>query len=305
MSKKDTTLVILAAGLGSRYGGLKQLDSVGPNGEVILDYSVYDAIETGFTKIVFVIRKDFERQFTEKVVNKYKDKIEIKLAFQDMNNLPEGFYSPIGREKPWGTAHALLCTRNVVDEPFAVINADDFYGRSAFQTLHEYMISDKMKGNKKADVCNFAMVGFKLNNTLSDHGSVARGICWTDDNNKLTGIKEYLNIQKTAVGAENVDADGNVKEFTGEELTSMNMWCFTPEIFDVLENKFVMWLENNVDIPKSEFLIPTEIDYLIRDNVCTIDVLETDSKWFGVTYKADKPVVMTSIKKLVNEGIYN
>lgn len=304
MSKKETTLVILAAGMGSRYGGLKQIDAVGPNGEAILDYSVYDAIETGFTKIVFVIRKDFERQFTEKIVNKYKDKIQVKLAFQDMNDLPEGFYNPIGREKPWGTAHALLCTKNTVNEPFAVINADDFYGRSAFVTLHEYLLSDKMKSNNKAEIKNFAMVGFKLNNTLSDYGTVARGICKTNEENKLVGIKEYLNISKTGDGAENVDKDGNVKEFTGEEPTSMNMWAFTPEIFDVFEKKFIMWLEQNVDVPKSEFLIPTEIDYLIKDNVCTVDVLETDSKWFGVTYKADKPYVMTSIKKLVAEGLY-
>lgn len=219
----DTTLVILAAGMGSRYGGLKQLDEVGPNGEAILDYSVYDAIQSGFTKVVFIIRHDFEDIFKEKVVSKYKDAIDVELVFQDINDLPDGYALPEGREKPWGTAHAMLTTKGVVHEPFAVINADDFYSREAFVTLHDYMVSGDMTQNASVDHLQFAMVGFKLANTLSDNGSVARGICATDAEDNLLSVEELLKIFKTDDGAEDRPDGAEPRKLTGDEPVSMNM----------------------------------------------------------------------------------
>lgn len=218
---KDTTLVILAAGMGSRYGGLKQLDPVGPNGETILDYSVYDAIEAGFTKVVFIIRHDFEEVFKEKVVSKYEGKIKVELVFQSLDDLPEGFSLPEGREKPWGTAHAMLTTKDVVHEPFVVINADDFYSRDAFETAHKFLVSDEV-GNC-GGVLQYAMVGFKLANTLSDNGSVARGVCTADDNDNLVSVEELLKIFKTEEGAEDRPEGSEPRQLTGEEPVSMNM----------------------------------------------------------------------------------
>lgn len=274
----DTTLVILAAGMGSRYGGLKQLDEVGPNGEAILDYSVYDAIQAGFSKVVFIIRHDFEDIFKEKVVSKYKDSIDVELVFQDLNDLPEGFSLPEGREKPWGTAHAMLATKDIVHEPFAVINADDFYSRDAFVTLHEYLAGPEMEQNASASLLNFAMVGFKLANTLSDNGSVARGICKTDENDFLVSVEELLKIFKTDTGAEDRPDGSEPRTLTGNEPVSMNMWAFTPEIFDVFEKAFSTWLDKYVNVEKSEFLIPTEIDLLIKNKIAQVKLLHTDAK---------------------------
>lgn len=217
----DTTLVILAAGMGSRYGGLKQLDPVGPSGETILDYSVYDAIQAGFTKVVFIIRHDFEDVFKEKVVSKYTDKIEVELVFQDLNDLPDGYSLPEGREKPWGTAHAMLTTKDVVNEPFVVINADDFYSRDAFETAHKFLVSDEI--GKHDEASQYAMVGFKLNNTLSDNGSVARGVCTADENDNLVSVEELLKIFKTDDGAEDRPEGAQPRKLTGEEPVSMNM----------------------------------------------------------------------------------
>lgn len=302
---KDTTLVILAAGMGSRYGGLKQLDELGPNGEAILDYSVYDAIEAGFTKVVFIIRKDFADLFKEKVLKKYEGKINVELAYQDINQLPEGFEVPEGREKPWGTAHAMLSTKDIVNEPFAVINADDFYGRNAYITLHDYLVGDEIANNGSSeDLLNFAMVGFQLSNTLTENGSVARGVCDTNDSGHLIKIEELLDIYKTDDGAENRPENGQIRKLTGAEPVSMNMWAFTPEIFKIFEDNFVVWLNENIEVPKSEYLIPTEVDNLIKNSVANIRVLKTDSKWFGVTYKEDKPKVQASIKQLIEQGIY-
>ena len=238
-SVMDTTLVILAAGMGSRYGGLKQLDEVGPSGEAILDYSVYDAIQAGFTKVVFIIRHDFERLFKEKVVSKYKDAIDVELVFQDLNDLPDGYSLPEGREKPWGTAHAMLTTKEVVREPFAVINADDFYSRDAFVKANEFLSSENIDNNNGEQALQFAMVGFQLSNTLSDNGSVARGICTADENDNLVSVEELLKIFKTDDGAEDRPEGGEPRHLTGNEPVSMNMWCFTPEVFQYFEDNFI------------------------------------------------------------------
>ena len=266
-----TALVIMAAGIGSRFGGgIKQLEPVGPNGEIIMDYSIHDAIEAGFNKVVFIIRHDFEDIFKEKVVAKYKDSIDVELVFQDINALPEGFSVPEGRQKPWGTAHAVLATKDIVHEPFAVINADDFYSRDAFVTLHEYLIGPEMEQNGNASPLNFAMVGFKLVNTLSDNGSVARGICKTDEDDFLVSVEELLKIFKTDTGAEDRPEGSDPRPLTGNEPVSMNMWAFTPEIFDVFEKY--------VNVEKSEFLIPTEIDLLIKNGIAQVKLLHTDAK---------------------------
>lgn len=299
---KDTTLVILAAGMGSRYGGLKQLDEVGPNGEAILDYSVYDAIRAGFNKVVFIIRHDFEDIFKEKVISKYKGKIDVELAFQDINDLPQGYSVPEGRQKPWGTAHAMLATKNVVNTPFSVINADDFYGSDAYLKLHDYLISDEI--GKHNGNLNFAMVGFKLSNTLSENGSVARGICQADENGYLVKIEELLKIFKTDDGAEDRPEGQEARKLTGDEPASMNMWAFTPEIFDIFEKKFSLWLDKNINVEKSEYLIPTEIDNAMKYDDVKVRVLPTESKWFGVTYREDKPTVVQSIKDLISQGVY-
>lgn len=301
----DSTLLILAAGMGSRYGGLKQLDEVGPNGEAILDYSVYDAINAGFNKVVFIIRHDFENDFKEKVISRYEDKINVDLVFQDINDLPEGYILPEGRVKPWGTAHAILCAKDSIHEPFCAINADDFYGRSAYQAIHDFLVSDKILTKSEIDKkLHYAMVGFQLNNTLTENGSVARGVCETDSSGKLTRIEELLKIYKTDNGAENRPEDGEIRKLSGLEPVSMNMWGFTPEIFDIFRNSFTGWLDENLNVEKSEFLIPTEVDKAMKNGLIDVEVLPTDSKWFGVTYKEDKPVVVQSIRNLVDQGYY-
>lgn len=219
----DTTLLILAAGMGSRYGGLKQLDPVGPSGETILDYSVYDAIRAGFTKVVFIIREDFRDLFEEQIASKYRDKIQVDLVLQDLNDLPEGFKLPEGREKPWGTAHAILCAKDAIHEPFCAINADDFYGRQAIKVAHDFLISENIGKSNTSDILYFAMVGFKLSNTLSENGSVARGVCEADTNDNLISVEELLKIFKTDEGAEDRPEGGNIRKLTGSEPVSMNM----------------------------------------------------------------------------------
>lgn len=293
---KDATLVVLAAGMGSRYGGLKQLDAVGPQGEAILDYSVYDAMRAGFNKVVFIIRKDFEDQFRNQVAKKYQGYIDVDFVFQEMDNLPLGYKVPEGRTKPWGTVHAMLSTKDVVNTPFAVINADDFYGQDAYVTLYNYLTGDELNRD------NSAMVGFKLSNTLSENGSVARGVCEKDENGNLTKIAEYVKIFKTEDGAE--DRNESITKFTGEEPVSMNMWAFDPKIFADFEKLFENWLEKNVNVEKSECFIPVEVDNLIKAGITNVKVLPTTSKWFGVTYKEDKPDVVATIKQLTVDGLY-
>ena len=293
------TLVVLAAGMGSRYGGLKQVDPVGPSGEAILDYSVFDAHRAGFGKVVFIIRKDFEAEFKEKVGAKYEGILPVEYCYQDINDLPSPFTVPADRAKPWGTAHAIRAARDVVKEPFAAINADDFYGRDAFAKLAAFLQQPVAEDGK----CHFAMVGYKLDLTLSDNGSVARGICKVADG-KLESVTEMTKLVRVPGGAENREDESVPVKLTGEERVSMNLWGFTPELFAALESRFPAWLEKNGSAPKSEWYIPFVVDELIHEGKADVEVLPTDSNWFGVTYREDKPFVTEEIGKLVTAGEY-
>ena len=294
------TLVVLAAGMGSRYGGLKQVDPVGPSGEAILDYSVFDAHRAGFGKVVFIIRKDIEQVFREQVGSKYEGLLPVEYAFQDITDLPAPYTVPAGRSKPWGTAHAIRAARHVVHEPFAAINADDFYGRDAFAKLAAFLTAE----HAGADKLPFAMVGYKLSLTLSDNGSVARGICSLDDSGRLTKVVEHTKLVKAPNGAHDEDPGAELKDFTGDERVSMNLWGFTPALFDALEERFPAWLAANATREKSEWYIPFVVDEMIHEGKATVDVLPTDSCWFGVTYREDKPFVTGEIRKLVDAGEY-
>lgn len=295
------TLLVLAAGIGSRYGGLKQLDPVGPSGENIIDYSIFDAIRTGFGKVVFVIRKDIEEVFKEFIGTRYEGKIEIKYAFQELEAIPAGFEIPADREKPWGTGHAILMAKDVINEPFAVINADDFYGRSGFQLLADYYTDAPMEVDGKA---NFSMTGFILRNTLSEHGTVSRGVCSVDADGNLTNVVELTKIAKRGDAAENLAEGESVTDLTGDEVVSMNMWGFTPAIFEHLETQFIEFLQEQINVPKSEFFIPFVVDRTIKEGSAKLKVLKSTDSWFGVTYREDKPMVMASIQKLVDDGVY-
>ena len=290
------TLVVLAAGMGSRYGGLKQVDPVGPSGEAILDYSVFDAVRGGFGKVVFIIRHDFEAEFKEKVGKKYEGLVPVEYCYQDINDLPAPYKVPEGRTKPWGTAHATRAARKVVHEPFAVINADDFYGRDAFAKLGAFLA--------EAKPMHFAMVGYKLALTLSENGSVARGICDVAADGSLKSVTEMTKIVRTADGAENREDPEHPVKLTAKELVSMNLWGFTPELFDALEARFPAWLAANGTKEKSEWYIPFVVDELVHEGKADCKVLPTESSWFGVTYREDKPFVMAEIKKLVDSGEY-
>ena len=280
----------MAAGMGSRYGGLKQLDAIGPSGETIIDYSVYDAIKAGFTKIVFIIRKDFEQEFKSKITDKYEGQIQVEFAFQDLNDLPDEFTCPEGREKPWGTGHAILSARNVINEPFVAINGDDFYGRESFKVVADYY-------RKGAN--SFSMVAFKLDKTLSSFGGVTRGLCTVNDE-KLNTVIETADLEKTDYG---VSSNRDI-ELDGSEPVSMNVWGFTPILFKYLEEKFVEFLSENGTAMKSEYLIPSVVNELIQSGQETVHVLRSGATWFGVTYKEDKPYVEGEIEKLVNKGEY-
>lgn len=291
------TLLILAAGMGSRFGGLKQVEPVGPNGEAIIDYSIYDAIKAGFGKVVFVIRESFAKDFKEKFDPKLKGKVEVEYVYQELENLPEGFTVPDGREKPWGTAHAILVTKNVIKEPFCALNADDFYGFNAYKVMAEFLAASE-------NPTEYSMVGYKLKHTLSDYGSVSRGICQVDGNDFLQKIVETTKIFKKENKAVSVEPDGSEKELTGEESASMNIWGFKPSVFSVLEEKFIEFLEENGRELKSEIYIPSVVFEMIRDKKATVKVLKADSPWFGVTYKEDKPRVVARLKKLIEAGDY-
>ena len=290
------TLVVLAAGMGSRYGGLKQVDPVGPSGEAILDYSVFDAIRGGFGKVVFIIRKDFEAEFKEKVGSKYEGMIPVDYCYQDLNDLPEPYKVPEGRTKPWGTAHATRSARSVVTEPFAVINADDFYGRDAFAKLGAFLSA--------AEPMQFAMVGYKLELTLSENGSVARGVCDVAEDGSLKSVTEMTKLVRAGDVAENREDEANPNKVPLDARVSMNLWGFTPELFTELERRFPLWLAENGAKEKSEWYIPFVVDELIREGKAGCRVLPTESSWFGVTYREDKPYVMAEIKKLVDAGEY-
>ena len=296
-----TTLVIMAAGIGSRFGGgIKQLEPVGRHGEIIMDYSIHDAIEAGFNKIVFIIRHDIEQAFKDAIGDRIKavcDKlnVEIAYAFQEKENLPEGVTLPSERTKPWGTGHAVLACKGIVNEPFAVINADDYYGKEAFVKLHSFL------ENYSADRANeFCMAGFILKNTLSDNGGVTRGVCRLDENDFLVEVNETPNIVKTADGAQ---SEG--REISPDSFVSMNMWGLTPEFIDVLEEGFKEFFTKiDGNELKAEYLLPIYIDELLKAGRVSVKVLDTKDKWFGVTYKEDKPVVVASFEKLISDGVY-
>lgn len=293
------TLVVLAAGMGSRYGGLKQVDPVGPSGEAILDYSVYDAMRAGFGKVVFIIRHDFEEEFKSKVGSKYAGHMPVEYCYQDIADLPAPYTVPAGRVKPWGTAHATRAARHLVHEPFAVINADDFYGRDAFARLGEFL-----SAAQDQSPLTLAMVGYKLENTLSENGSVARGVCDVTGEGYLAGVKEMLKLVRAGDVAENQEESAAPVKVPLDARVSMNLWGFTPGLFTQLEEKFPLWLKENGAKEKSEWYIPFVVDELIHEGKATCRVLPTESRWFGVTYREDKPFVVDAIAKLVAAGEY-
>ena len=295
------TLLLLAAGMGSRYGGLKQLDGLGPNGETIMDYSIYDAIKAGFGKIVFVIRKDFEKDFKEKILSKYEGHIPAELVFQSLDALPEGFAVPEGREKPWGTNHAVMMAKDVIKEPFCVINCDDFYNRDSFMVIGKFL-SELPDNVKNA----YAMVGFRVGNTLSENGTVARGVCSTDENELLTTVVERTEIMRVDGKVCYKDEQGQWVAIADNTPVSMNMWGFTPDYFDYSEAYFKEFLsdEKNRTNLKAEFFIPLMVNKLVNDKTATVKVLDTTSKWFGVTYSADREGTVERIQSLINEGVY-
>ena len=297
----NTTLIIMAAGIGSRFGeGIKQLAQMGPNGEIIMDYSIHDAKEAGFNKVVFIIRKDIFKEFEEIIGNRIKEQIDVEYVFQEVDDLPEGFEVPEGRTKPWGTGQAVLCCKDVVKEPFVIINADDYYGKEAYVKVHDYLVQEQQKDGKR----HICMAGFRLGNTLSDNGSVTRGICHIK-NGQLTGVTETHDIFKTATGAESRNADGSVQELDVKDLVSMNMWGLTPDFMEILEKGFSEFLSGLApEDTKKEYLLPELVDHLIKNESAEVDVLETKATWFGVTYQEDKETVMRAFKNLTEAGIY-
>lgn len=287
--------------MGSRYGGLKQLDGLGPHGETIMDYSIYDAIQAGFGKIVFVIRKDFEEQFREKVLSKYEGHIPAELVFQGIDALPEGFTVPEGREKPWGTNHAVLMAKDVINEPFCVINCDDFYNRDCFKVIGKYL-ADLPEGAKN----DYAMVGFRVGNTLSENGTVSRGVCSTNKEGNLTTVVERTKIERRDGKVQYLDDNGSWVTVDDNTPVSMNVWGFTPDYLEYSEEYFKEFLSDprNMENKKSEYFIPMMVNKLITDGTATVKVLDTTSTWFGVTYPEDREGVVERIKRLVDEGVY-
>jgi NDP-sugar pyrophosphorylase family protein len=291
------TLLILAAGMGTRYGGNKQLDQVGPSGETIIDYSIYDAIRAGFGKIVFVIRRDIEDQIKERFSERLKGKIEVEYVFQEISNLPVGAKVSPDRTKPWGTSHAILVAEQKIKEPFGVINADDYYGVESFKILYDFLVNDK-------DPDNFCIVGYKMANTLSEHGHVNRGVCSIGDDGNLLSIVETVQIEKTPDGAKAPDNDGQFQKFTGDEIVSMNLWGFKPSCFRFMGEEFKDFIKKYGMELKSELYIPTALDRFVRAGQVSIKILMSNEKWFGVTYREDKPFVVENIKSMINKGIY-
>ena len=295
------TLFLLAAGMGSRYGGLKQLDGLGPNGETIMDYSIYDAIKAGFGKLVFVIRKDFEQDFRDIVIKKYESKIHCELVFQALDALPEGFTCPADRQKPWGTNHAVMMGKDVIKEPFAVLNCDDFYDRDAFQVMGKFL-SELPEGSTG----KYAMVGFRVGNTLSESGTVSRGVCETNEQKLLTSVVERTKIQRFDGVVKYQDENGEWVAISDNTPVSMNFWGFTPDYFQHSVEYFKEFLSDpkNMENLKSEFFIPLMVDKLINDGTATCEVLDTTSQWFGVTYPEDRPEVVARFAKLGEDGVY-
>ena len=293
------TLLIMAAGMGSRYGGLKQLDGVGPSGETIMDYSVYDAVRAGFGKIVFIIARHFEQEFREKVLSKYEGVIPTEVVFQSVDALPAGFSAPAGRTKPWGTGHAVLMARDAVTTPFAVINADDFYGRNAFETIANFLSSPSTTAG------HYCMVGYRVGNTLSESGSVSRGVCTADAQGRLVSITERTEIRRMdGRGIIFKDENDEYQTIAEDTPVSMNMWGFTQDYFALSERLFTEFLKARGNEEKSEFYIPFVVNEAIQSGVASVEVLHTDATWFGVTYASDKPLTMQRIRELIAAGEY-
>ena len=297
MASPKPTLVVLAAGMGSRYGGLKQIDPIGPGGEVVLDYSVYDAIRAGFGRVVFIIRRDIEADFKAAVASHFTGRIEVDYVYQELSQVPAGFTVPAGRTKPWGTTHATLAAASAVNEPFAVINADDFYGRETFEILARWLTG------KHGSRGIYSLVGFTLSNTLSEHGGVSRGICVVDAEGHMTDIEECHEIERAGDGVK-IHRTAGWDTGTGQEVVSMNFWGFTPDLFDHLRGAFSTFLAGMKDPLKSECLIPTTVGELVKEGKAVVETLRSGEKWFGVTYPADKPAVKASVQALVRAGAY-
>ena len=299
---KKPVLVIMAAGMGSRYGGLKQMDPVDENGHIIMDFSIYDAIRAGFEKVVFIIKKENEALFKECVGDRVAKKMQVEYVFQDLHNLPEGYIVPEGREKPWGTGHAVLSCLSAVDGPFAVINADDYYGREAFQIIYDFLTT-----HQDDEKYQYTMVGYYLKNTLTENGHVARGVCIADEEGKLTGITERTRLEKHAAGPAYTEDDGETwTKLPEDTIVSMNMWGFTSSILQELNNRFARFLEENLrkNPLKCEYFLPFVVDELLKENKAEVTVLKSPDRWYGVTYKEDKPVVVEAIKNMRSAGLY-
>jgi len=293
------TLLVMAAGMGSRYGSLKQIDPVGPSGETIIDYSIFDAIRAGFGKIVFIIRKDIENEFREVFIHKLEKFIPVEVVFQELDKLPGGYSVPEGRQKPWGTGHAILMAAEQIREPFAAINADDFYGADAFKVMAEYL--QLLDDSSQTD---FAMVGYDLCNTMSEHGSVSRGICTMNEGQWLSTVVERTKIQHTPEGIADIQENGLQTPLSPSDIVSMNFWGFTPAYFQLTKPLFEAFLEQNIGNLKAEFYIPLAVDLLIQSGKARVKVLQSHDRWFGVTYKEDKPLVIEKLKQLTREGYY-
>jgi len=296
------TLLILAAGLGSRYGGLKQIDPVGPNGELIIDYSIYDALRAGFGKLVFVIRHYFEEAFRAAIGGRFEALVETACAYQELDALPAGFEVPAGREKPWGTGHAILVARDLIDGPFAVINADDYYGADSFGQMAEFLRGGQADGGVGPG--QYAMVGFRLRNTLSDYGAVARGVCRCDEDGCLVDIVERKRVERWKQGVRYFDEDGTEHPLAGDEVVSMNLWGFDPLIFAHLQRHFEEFLREHGDWSDSELYIPTVVGDLLAEGLVRVKVLSTHEQWFGVTYRQDRSRAVRSIAELIEKGVY-
>ena len=297
------TLLVLAAGMGTRYGGLKQIDPVGPSGETLLDYAVYDAMQAGFGGVAFVIRKDFEAAFKERVDKSFGPHVPVAFAFQDLNDLPGGRKAPADRVKPWGTGHAIRAARNVVNTPFAVINADDFYGRDAYVQLGRFL-STLSDSREPKPVEDFAMAGYLLRQTLSENGSVARGICEVNAERKLVAVTEHTKIAREGDRILSAEPDGSTVEFTGEETASMNIWGFSPALFTLMEEQFGPWLDEHEGQLKAEWYIPLIVNNLVHAGKATVEVVKTTARWFGVTYREDRPTTVAEIRRLIDAGVY-
>ena len=294
-SSTSPTLLVLAAGMGSRYGGLKQIDPVGPAGETIIDYSIFDALRAGFGKLVFVIRKDIEDAFRETVGSRFEKRVAVEYVFQSLEDIPLRFTVPAGRTKPWGTTQAILLAADAIHEPFAAINADDFYGAQSYRELHGHLTSGSP---------DYAMVGFILRNTLSDFGSVARGVCQVAPDDTLQSIVEMTKVERDGNGGRNTAPDGTVTRLTGDEAVSMNYWGFTPRVFGQLRERFEKFLEQNASDLKAECYIPNTVGELVNDGEARVKVLRSSDSWFGVTYREDRPRVVESIRGLIANGVY-